>query len=51
MKNDITRTDSKHESRDRKRDRDGVHAKRKQARKAKQRRRAFESGHGAKNWR
>lgn len=34
----------KHENRDRKRDRDGVQAKRRQARRAKAKRRAFESG-------
>jgi len=42
---------TKHENRDRKRDRDGVQAQRKAARKAKNKRRAFETGHGAKNWR
>jgi hypothetical protein len=47
MKNDRTSArNEKHESRDRKRDRDGVQAKRKAARKAKQNRRAFESGTG-----
>jgi len=50
MSKDKQATDkTKHENRDRKRDRDGVQAKRKQARKAKQNRRSFESGHGDKN--
>lgn len=47
MKKDL----SKFEGKDKTRDRDGVQAKRKAARKAKSKRRAFESGHGAKNWR
>ena len=42
---------SKHEGRDRKRDKEGPKAKIQQARKAKSKRRAFENGHGRKNWR